>query len=186
MEITLQYEGSEKSVIEACLRRERWAQKVLYESYYPVMFSICLRYARNSQQAEDILHEGFLKVFKNLDKYVTGTSLHSWIHRIIVNSAIDQYRKNTRKRTEEIDNAYNLSVDSPTPGSKLMEEEILSCVQSLSPTYRAVFNLYVMEGYSHRDIAEKLNISESTSRSNLVKARAKLREMLKCKGISYE
>ncbi len=183
MNIVLQYDGDEKSLIAACLRKERWAQKILYESYYPIMFSICLRYAQNAQQAEDILHDGFLKVFKSLHKYKPNTALHSWIKRIIVNSAIDQYRKNTRRRTEDIDTAYDLASSIPNANSRLVEREILACVQALTPTYRAVFNLYIMEGYSHREVAKMLDISESTSRSNLVKARAKLREMLRNKGI---
>lgn len=186
MDISIAYNGSEKSLIEACLRKERWAQRILYESYYSPMYAICLRYAYNGQQAEDILHDGFLKVFKNLKQYQPGTSLKSWIKRIIINSAIDQYRKNVRNNTENIDQVYNLSTEEVSPTSKLIEKEILACVQALSPTYRAVFNLYVMEGYSHKEVAKVLDISESTSRANLVKARSKLREMLSLKGISYE
>lgn len=186
MDISLRYEGSEQALIDACLRKERWAQKIFYESYYPSMYSICLRYARNGEEAKDILHDGFLKVFKNLRKYTPGTSLYSWVKRIIVNSAIDQYRKNVRTRTENIDNAYDLSTTEPSANSRIVEQEILACVQSLSPTYRAVFNLYVMEGYSHRDVAKTLDISESTSRSNLVKARSRLRDMLAKKGIYHD
>ncbi len=186
MDISIPFDGSEKMLISACLRKERWAQKILYESFYPSMYAICLRYAKNAQQAEDILHDGFLKVFKNLHQYQPGTSLKSWIKRIVINSAIDQYRKNSRAHLEDIDTVYDLSTVEPGANSKLVEEEILNCVQQLSPTYRTVFNLYIMEGYSHKDISKVLNISESTSRANLVKARSKLRELLTIKGIRYE
>lgn len=168
----------ESHLIEACLRKERWAQKVLYEEHYPKMMGVCLRYAGNQDEALDIMHEGFIKVFKNLGKYEPGTSLNSWIRRIMVNTAIDYYRKVVRRRTEDIETAYHLSVPDADALSQLTEQEILEAVQALTPAYRAVFNLYILEGYSHREIADLLNITESTSRSNLVKARTKLQEAL--------
>ena len=186
MEIVLAYEGDENSLITACTRRERWAQRVIYEAYYGPMMGICLRYAGSSEEAEDTLHEAFIKVFKSIGNYQVGTSLTSWIRRIVVNTAIDQYRKRRRRRTEDIDNAYDLQTGDANAVSIVTEKEILKCVQRLTPTYRNVFNLYVMEGYSHREVGERLGISESTSRSNLVKARAKLREMLQQKGIIHE
>lgn len=186
MDIALSYEGDERSLINACVRRERWAQRVLYEAYYGPMMGLCLRYASNNEEAEDILHEAFIKVFKSINNYKPGTSLTSWIRRIVVNTAIDQYRKRKRRRTEDIDNAYDIGSDNPGAVSIATEKEILKCVQCLTPTYRNVFNLYVMEGYSHREVGERLGISESTSRSNLVKARSKLRDMLKEKGIINE
>ena len=168
----------EKDLIQACLSGERWAQKLLYEEFYSKMMGVCLRYSDSESEALDILHEGFIKVFNNIDKYETGTSLGAWIRRIMVNTAIDQYRKNSRRRTEDIEEAYHLSSDEADAISQYAEKEILRAVQSLSPSYRAVFNLYVIEGYSHREVAVMLEISESTSRSNLVKARAKLRQIL--------
>jgi RNA polymerase sigma-70 factor (ECF subfamily) len=186
MNIALSFEGEERKLIEACVQRERWAQRVVYEAYYGPMMGVCLRYSSNREEAEDTLHEAFIKVFKSIDKYKPGTSLTSWIRRIVVNTAIDQYRKRSRRRTEDIDHAYDVSSENPGAISMVTEKEILKCVQCLTPTYRNVFNLYVMEGYSHREVGERLGISESTSRSNLVKARAKLREMLKEKGIINE
>lgn len=168
----------ENDLIAACIRKERWAQKVLYEEQYPKMMGICLRYAGNQDEALDILHEGFIKVFKNLHRYEPGTALSSWIRRIMVNTAIDYYRKVVRRRTEDLDTAYDLSTHDADALSQLTEQEILEAIQDLSPAYRAVFNLYILEGYSHKEIAELLNITESTSRSNLVKARIKLQETL--------
>ena len=128
--------------------------------------------------ALDILHEGFIKVFRNIGKYQPGTSLSAWIRRIMVNTAIDYYRKSVRRRTEDIEQAFQVHSGDPDAVSQCTEKEILAAVQELSPAYRAVFNLYVIEGYSHKEIADALHITESTSRSNLVKARTKLKEAL--------
>lgn len=185
MDITIELKERENDLIQACLNRERWAQKQLYESHYGKMMSICLRYATNHAEAQDVLHEGFIKVFKNLHKYQTGTSLNSWISRIMVNTSIDHYRKNVRRRTEDIETAFSLSTSEADAISKLAEKEILKAVQKLSPAYRLVFNLYVIEGFSHKEVAEKLGITSSTSRSNLVKARGKLKAMLKADELNY-
>lgn len=179
MDITIPYGyNREQDLICACIKQERWAQKELYETYYSKMMGVCMRYANCEADALDILHDGFLKVFKNIDKYQVGTSLSAWIRRIMVNTAIDGYRKNVRHRTEEIDEASNLPSIEADAVSRCTEKEILSAIQQLSPAYRAVFNLSVIEGYPHKEIGELLGITESTSRSNLVKARAKLQKIL--------
>ncbi|KGE88715.1 MAG: RNA polymerase sigma factor [Phaeodactylibacter xiamenensis] len=178
MDIALPLENNEKGLIQACVRRERWAQKVLYEEYYSRMMGVCLRYATDEEEALDILHEGFIKVFRHIGKYKPGTSLSAWIRRIMVNTAIDYFRKNSRRRTEDMDEAYDISTNDPDAISRCSEQEILEAIQELTPSYRAVFNLYVIEGYAHKEIAELLDITESTSRSNLVKARSKLKEIL--------
>jgi len=174
----LPLENEEKGWIQACVRRERWAQKVLYEEYYSKMMGVCLRYANDEEEALDIMHEGFIKVFKHISKYQPGTSLSAWIRRIMVNTSIDYYRKNMRRRTEDIEQAYDLSATDADAISQCSEQEILAAIQELTPAYRTVFNLYVIEGYSHREIADLMDITESTSRSNLVKARLKLKETL--------
>jgi len=178
MSIALPLENEEKGWIQACVRRERWAQKVLYEEYYSKMMGVCLRYANDEEEALDIMHEGFIKVFKHISKYQPGTSLSAWIRRIMVNTSIDYYRKNMRRRTEDIEQAYDLSATEADAISQCSEQEILAAIQELTPAYRTVFNLYVIEGYSHREIADLMDITESTSRSNLVKARLKLKETL--------
>ena len=185
MDIALQFQREEQDLITACIHRERWAQKKLYEDHYSKMMGVCLRYSNNREDALDILHEGFIKVFKNIGKYQPGTSLAAWIRRIMVNTSIDFYRKNIRRRTEDIEKAYHVSSSDEDAVSKCTEKEILAAVQSLSPAYRAVFNLYIIEGYSHREIAEKLGITESTSRSNLVKARLKLKAIIAVKFVDY-
>lgn len=178
MKIALPANFNESNLIRACIRNEKWAQKLIYEEYYSGMLGVCMRYANNDEDALDILHEGFIKVFKYIGKYKPGTSLHAWIRRIMVNTAIDYYRKAIRRRTEDITEAYQLSTQDADAVSQCSEKEILAAVQQLSPAYRAVFNLYVIEGYSHKEIAEYLNITESTSRSNLVKARSRLKDII--------
>jgi len=142
------------------------------------MMALSLRYAGNSEDALDILHEGFIKVFKNLHKYQTGTSVNAWIRKIIVNTAIDFYRKDIKRRSDELDSAKHVCTTIPDAISTLSSEEILKALQRLPHSYRSVFNMFVIEGYSHREISELLGINESTCRSNLVKARTKLRELL--------
>lgn len=183
MDIALQFRREESDLITACVRGERWAQKQLYEAHYGKMMGVCLRYSNNKEDALDILHEGFIKVFKNIHKYQPGTSIYAWIRRIMVNTSIDYYRKAIRRRTEDLEQAYQVSSDEVDAVSICGEKEILASIQTLSPAYRAVFNLYVIEGFSHKEIATQLDITESTSRSNLVKARAKLKEMLAAKHI---
>ena len=185
MDIALPIKHRESDLISACIRKERWAQRKLYEDHYSKMMGVCLRYSDHKEDALDILHEGFIKVFRNISKYQVGTSLSAWIRRIMVNTAIDYYRKSIRRRTEDISKAFQVSADGADAISQCTEKEILAAVQTLSPAYRAVFNLYVIEGYSHREIAGMLEITESTSRSNLVKARTKLKAILTARHIGY-
>ncbi len=178
MDIILQQYFDETTFIAACINNERWAQKKLYEDNYSIMMGLAFRYANCNDDALDILHEGFIKVFKNIHKYNAGTSLQAWIKRIIVNTAIDFYRKELRRKEDDIECAYYISTNEPDAISHLSNDEILKALQLLSPSYRSVFNLYVIEGYSHREIADMMKITESTCRSNLVKARTKLKNIL--------
>lgn len=168
----------ESELVTACARGERWAQKALYEAYFHQLLPVCQRYAANSSEAMDMLHEGFIKIFKNIDRYQPNTSLGAWMRRLTVNTCIDTYRKEVRRRTDDIDASFDLSTDEADAVSQCSEQEILAAVQQLSPVYRTIFNLYAIEGYSHREIGEQLGITESTSRSNLVKARQKLKAAL--------
>lgn len=178
MEHTIGIQYNEESFIQACLNNEEWALEAIYKEYYPMMLPVCLRYANNYDDALDILHEGFIKVFRHISKYKAGTSLGSWIRRIMVNTSIDYYRKVKRRRTENLETAYGQSIKGADAISDLSTQEIMKALQQLTPAYRSVFNLYVIEGYSHREVGVMLNITESTSRSNLVKARTKLKDIL--------
>ena len=179
MDIAVQLHHEENDLISACIRKERWAQQELYETNYGMLMGVCLRYSNVEEDALDILHEGFIKIFKNIGKYKLGTSLSAWMRRIVINTAIDYYRKKVRRRTSNIEEAYELSTNEADAISMCSAKEIMEAIQLLSTTYRAVFNLYVIEGYPHKDIAGMLGITESTSRSNLVKARSKLKKLLK-------
>jgi len=178
MSLSISLENREKDFIEACIARERWAQKKLYEENFSVLMGVCLRYSSNQDDAMDILHEGFIKILNNIQKYQPGTSLIAWMRRIIVNTAIDYYRMQSRRRTEDLETAFTVQSNEPDALSQLTVQEIIKCIQQLSPAYRSVFNLYVVEGFSHKEIADVLEITESTSRSNLVKARSKLKDLL--------
>lgn len=186
MNIALNLERAERDFVEALTRQERWAQQQVYEEHYGRMMGICLRYAGSRDEALDLLHEAFIKVFQNIGRYKAGTALGAWIRTIVVNTCIDYYRRNTRRRTEDLEAVHTISTDDPDVLSNLTEREILDAVQQLSPAYRAVFNLYVVEGYSHKEIGDALDITESTSRSNLVKARLKLQEIFANRRMEFE
>ncbi|MCB0601601.1 MAG: RNA polymerase sigma factor [Saprospiraceae bacterium] len=178
MDVSIDLKYEEEDFIKACADKERWAQQKLYEDHYGTMMGVCLRYANNEDEALDILHDAFIKIFRSIGDYKPGTSLQAWMRRIMVNTSIDYYRKQTRRRTEDLDNAFGVQSYDPNALSLCAAEDIIACIQMLTPAYRSVFNLYVIEGYSHKEIADILNITESTSRSNLVKARIKLKELL--------
>ncbi|MCF8236917.1 MAG: sigma-70 family RNA polymerase sigma factor [Saprospiraceae bacterium] len=181
MDVSLHLSVDEPDLIAACVRQERWAQQRVYEEYYGKMMSVCLRYASLEDEALDMLHEGFIKVFRYISRYKPGTSLQAWIRTIVVNTCIDHYRRNNRRRTDDLDQIQTLSNGDTSALDMISAEEILTLVRELSPAYRMVFNLYILEGYSHKEIAEMLDITESTSRSNLVKARLKLQDAIKKK-----
>jgi RNA polymerase sigma-70 factor (ECF subfamily) len=178
MDLVFNTIAAEQTYIQACVDKESWALQKLYEEYYPIMFPTCLRYANSEEDALDILHDSFIKVFNNIDRYQVGTSLGAWIKRIVINTSIDYYRKETKRRTTDIELVADAASDAPDVISQLSAEELLGALQHLTPSYRSVFNLYVIEGYSHKELSALLGITESTSRSNLVKARSKLKEII--------
>lgn len=166
------------ALIKACKKGKRASQKELYKLFYSYSMSICLRYSKNKEEAQEILNDGFVKVFSKLDKYDITLSFKAWLRRILINSAIDYYRKHHKhQHTLEVVQDQHFD-ESPNALHNLSVQEIMELVQELSPAYRMVFNLYVVEGYKHQEIAEQLNITVGASKSNLAKARMKLRAML--------
>lgn len=162
---------TDESLIERSLAGERSAQKILYEKYAGRMLSICLRYSQDYQHAEDILQEGFVKVFRNLDKFRFEGSFEGWLRRIMVNTAIEIHRrKNHLYPLIEVENT-DMEVVDDSVLTQLACEDLYEMIMSLSPGYRTVFNMYAVEGYSHKEIGEQLNISEGTSKSQLARAR---------------
>jgi RNA polymerase sigma-70 factor (ECF subfamily) len=170
-------------IVEGCLAGKRKAYDQLYRKYAASMLGLCLRYCGNLQDAEDVLQEGFIKVFRNISNFRRAGSFEGWIKRIMVNSAIDHYQKELKHSFHaEIDQDMGLPEES-TEESLLNEyqftqEQLLKMVQELPQGYRMVFNMYVMEGFNHRDIADTLQISENTSKTQLMKSRRMLKSRL--------
>ncbi len=169
----------ESDLIKGCMEGNRRMQEELYSRFSPRMYAVCLRYAGNAEEAEDILQESFIKVFKKLDSFRSEGSFEGWVRRIFVNTAIEHFRRKrylmpvTEKEENTIEGKYVSVLD------ELAEKDILALVQELSPGYRTVFNMYVVEGYTHKEIADMLGISEGTSKSQLSRAKVILQDMVR-------
>ncbi len=153
-------------------------QEILYHRFASKMYAVCLRYCKDAEDAQDLLQDGFVKIFKNLEKFRGEGSFEGWIRRIFVNTSIEHFRKSLKNfsvsDTQEViveDSSWN-ALDN------LAEKDIIKMIQELSPGYRQVFNMYVIEGYSHKDIGEILGISEGTSKSQLARAKGILKKMV--------
>ncbi|MEO1514286.1 MAG: RNA polymerase sigma factor [Bacteroidota bacterium] len=170
---------AEDQLIQGCLDGRRSYQKVLYEHFAPKMFVICQRYAGRSSQAEDILQEGFIKVFNNLHLYRGDGSFEGWIKRIFINTSIEYHRKAIRKHFyQELGPLQDPGVEAKAL-QNLAWCDLLDFIQQLPAGYRTVFNLYVIEGFSHAEISELLGISCGTSKSQLARARYMLQSLIK-------
>ncbi len=169
---------NEETLIKACLRGSAQHQQILYERYAGKMYAVCLRYARSSADAADMLQEGFVKVFTKLDQYHFQGSFEGWIRKIMVNTALRTYQ---RQRFDMEQSGYEILPDKaiePDAISRMSEEELLKLIAQLPDGYRVIFNLVAIEGYSHAEVAQTLGIQESTSRSQLTKARKWLADQL--------
>jgi RNA polymerase sigma factor (sigma-70 family) len=161
-----------------CIDKQPQAQKKLFDILSPRMFAICLRYAKNEDEAKDLLQEGFIKIFNNLEQFSNKGSLEGWFKRIFINTCIEFHRKNQKHRfLENIENVTEISIDSHTI-SLLKKADLMKMVQGLPKGYRTVFNLFVVDGFGHNEIAQMLNISENTSKTQLFRARQILQEMI--------
>jgi len=170
---------TEQEIVQQCLKGDNKAQELLFQTFANKMFAVCLRYTSTREDAEDILQMGFIKVFKNLSKFEFKGSFEGWLRRIFVNTAIEHYRKNVKWMYAEDAQEVNIANAEISILERLKAEDLLKLVQNLPPGYRTVFNLFVIEGYGHLEIAEQLGISESTSKTQLFKARASLQQMIK-------
>jgi len=166
-------------LINGCINNNRKAQEHLYKKFYGPMASICLRYTRNQEDAIEVLHNGFLKVFKNIHTYdMSRASLYTWVRTIIINSSIDFVRQRSKFHTHiELEKVDEPAIDADAI-QRMSSHEVLLLVQKLSPATQTVFNLYVVEGYNHREIANLLGISEGTSKWHLSEARKQLQKLL--------
>ena len=165
-------------LIAGCLQQNRRDQKMLYKAFYGFAMGICLRYAGNRYEAAEIMNQGFLKVFTNLHQYNRDRPFIAWVGRIMMNKSVDYYRSNMKLAfTEDIEMAMDIGHDD-LPDRQLNYNDLITMIQRLPNAYRTVFNLFAVEGYSHEEIAKTLNISVGTSKSNLFKAREKLKTMI--------
>ncbi|TCO07405.1 RNA polymerase sigma factor [Natronoflexus pectinivorans] len=170
-------------IIPACRNGDRKAQKELYELFAPKMFAVCIRYSKNRVEAEDYLHEGFIKVFEKIDQYGNKGSFEGWVRRIMVNTILEGYRKNKQMvvldESQLKDENTDHEADEPTDEEASVKlEEVMTIIEQLPEKYSLVFNLYVLEDYSHEEISKKLGISIGTSKSNLSRARQWIKKRL--------
>jgi RNA polymerase sigma-70 factor (ECF subfamily) len=172
---------TETDLIKGCIEGNRRLQEQLYRQFAPKMYAVCLRYAGNADDAQDLLQEGFIKVYNNLIKFRGEGSFEGWIRRIFVNTSIEHFRRKNHLRTVNETAEKNIEDKSLTALDNLGEKDILNLIQELSPGYRTVFNLYVVEGYQHKEIAQLLGISEGTSKSQLARAKNILQELVTTK-----
>lgn len=178
---------SEEKIVEGCLAGKRKAYNVLYKRYASKMLGLCMRYSKSFPEAEDVLQEGFIKVFKNIDNFRRQGSLEGWIKRIMINTAIDNYQSSLKYYFHsDIDEIVETKIldgdrirDDELQLEKISKEKLMELIQELPDGYRMVFNLFAIEGFSHRKIAGMLYISESTSKTQLLKARRRLKKQLK-------
>ena len=168
-----------QEIIKGCRKQRRESQKQLYKEFYTYAMSIALRYSESRQEAVMILNDSFMKVFDNIKKYDKNKPFKPWLRQIVINTAINYFHKNKNiRKWSSIDLHSGKLSQKETIISGIAYDEIIEMVRELSPAYRTVFNLYVIEGFTHREIAKMLNISEGTSKSNLSKAKRNLRSIL--------
>ncbi len=170
---------STDKIIKECRIGNRLYQRKLYDKYASKMLNLCQRYCRNNMDAEDIIQEGFIKVFNKLNSYSATGSFEGWIRRIMINTALEKYRKQKYLYpvSEIIENNHDLSYDHII--GDISAKDLMKLIQELSPKYRMVFNLYAIEGYSHKEIGDMLNVTVGTSKSNLSRARMILQKRVK-------
>jgi RNA polymerase sigma factor (sigma-70 family) len=178
---------TEKLFLAGCLKNDAASQEVLYNRFSPKMLGICYRYAKNRQDAEDMLQEGFIKIFTQIHQYRNEGALEGWIRRIIVHTCINILKKN-KKFSDNVDiiHANSLYIREDMIPSIMQAKQVVECIRLLPLGYRTVLNLYAIEGYSHKEIAEILDIEESTSRSQYTRAKAVLEDILIKKKIIFK
>lgn len=169
----------EQKIVSDCLKGNPVAQRQLFEMFAPKMLGVCLRYMKSQDEAEDVLQDGFVKVFSKLSAYKNNGSLEGWVRRIMVNTALDQIRKNAKfaYSSDFTDNEYKLD-SSDFTFETLIVEDLMKLINGMPDGYKVVFNMFAIEGYSHKEIAETLGVSENTSKSQYSRARSYLKEKL--------
>lgn len=172
------YRANEQELIQGCRRGDRAAQKRLYDSFSPKMYALCCRYVKDSMEAEDVLVTAFTKILDKIDQYKSEGSFEGWIRRVVVNEALTWLRRNRNMYLELELEAADYEPDYKSLSDHLEAEDLMTMINELPSGYRIVFNLYAIDGYSHKEIADQLGISENTSKSQLSRARAYLQKLL--------
>ena len=169
----------EKQLIDGCVNGNRKAQKALYDKYSNRMMAVCLRYVKDMEDARDLLQDGFVKLFSNLHQYMGEGSFDGWVRKIFVNCALERLRQqDILKNADDIYDTDYADIQDESTVSSLSAEEIMAYVRSLPDGFRTVFNMFAIEGYSHKEIGNMLHITESTSRSQYMRARKMLQKMM--------
>lgn len=181
MEFESNHIVSESDLIKGCIAKDRKMQELLYRRYSPKMYAVCLRYSNNSDDAQDLLQDGFVKVFKSLENYRGDGSFEGWMRRIFVNTSIAYFRRALTVTPITETQETTIENDEWDALDNFAEKDIIKLIQQLSPGYRQVFNMYVIEGYSHKEISEIMGIGEGTSKSQLARAKKALREWAEIK-----
>lgn len=177
-----------ETIVEGCKKNDRHYQQILYKLTYSKMLNVCMRYGKDKEEAKDMLQEGYLRVFDNVNSFNYSGSFEAWLTRVFINNSISMINKNKIRYTDNSEYLLNIIVDDSEEqitdnvlGSmnenNISAEQLVELIQKLSPNYRCVFNLYYIEDLSHKEIAEKLNISVGTSKSNLSRAKMNLKNM---------
>jgi RNA polymerase sigma-70 factor (ECF subfamily) len=178
---------TEEALLEGCIKNNAVAQRALYERFSHKMFAVCYRYAHNREDAEDMLQEGFIKVFTQIQKFENRGSLEGWIRRIMIHTCINILKKNKRfNESVDLIHAGSLQVREDSIPSIVQAKEVVECIRMLPLGYRTVLNLYAIEGFSHKEISTMLDVEESTSRSQYTRAKSMLEDILLKKNIIYK
>jgi RNA polymerase sigma-70 factor (ECF subfamily) len=174
----------DEQLIKECIKKDIRAQKQLYEKYAPLMMSICLRYVRDRDIAQNLLQDGFIKLFDKIHTYSGTGSFVGWMRKVFVNTSLEYLRHNdVFKYSTDVDAAFDVETEEESPLDKISADELMKCIAELPSGFRTVFNMFAVEGYSHAEIAERLGIHEGTSRSQYARARTLLQQkIIKLKG----
>jgi RNA polymerase sigma-70 factor (ECF subfamily) len=172
---------SESDLIKGCIEGDPQMQRELYQRFSSMMYGVCLRYSDNTEDANDVLQEGFIKVYKNLAKFRSEGSFEGWVRRIFINTSIEHYRK--KVKLHNVSEVQENTIEDPdlTALDSLATKDIVNIINELSPGYKQVFNMHVIEGYSHKEIADIMGITEGTSKSQLARAKGVLKKIIEAR-----
>ncbi|MEO6904964.1 MAG: sigma-70 family RNA polymerase sigma factor [Ginsengibacter sp.] len=178
MSVSSNHIPSESDLITGCIEGDPQMQRLLYDRFSSIMYGVCLRYSDNTEDANDVMQEGFIKVYKSLSKFRAEGSFEGWVRRIFINTSIEHYRKKVKLYNVSEVQENTIEDNELNALDSLATKDILNIINELSPGYKQVFNMHVIEGYSHKEIAEIIGITEGTSKSQLARAKGVLKKII--------